>query len=589
MCFSEQYVFVLVLGSAGMMCWMVGMQIIFVNKWNVFDDPATCVILCGSLLWCRATHSITLVVANYLRIWKVDTAKDVKQLALDDLFADRRDTPDGGHAPPAPRGSLHEGWEEPSPRNAAGLERYCNAFLQENRLWLQLAFAEMSDKRLLTQHREALLRSLAQLLEEIEPEHYAPDMGQGPRTGLEFAADPVTHLTIAAGELQRRDYQNSTAQELVTMWRRRAKFMLYLSQKSANVKLDNVSRKNACEICGRRDNLVVTPIYTLTHLASSYRQQRDMSPLWNMVFWKHFYKTFTPTCTTCEDCKEYYHSRNQNVPVDEKRFRRLQEREKMPYEVLAESQYDAIPLSEVTVKVLHMWLEFTKLLAAGEDPRDFLPSFGIEGRTMQEIRTERLEAAKGVEDDDTGLPPVEEVKEDEDDDESSEVDEDDPDSVARHKASKLARLRKAEISDDEEDDDGLTGFEVKEPPLIGWAARSLAGLWLHKARQSLAAPQLQTWSQPGQWSRLPPPGAAPEGLPPSLPSLPPPGAGPSQVVNLPPVPPAPTGGSAAVTGAPGMPPPPAFAPPPAGQGRPATLPPPPPYHGGADRGGGTQS
>ena len=59
----------------------------------------------------------------------------------------------------------------------------------------------------------------------------------------------------------------------------------------------------------------------LRHLASLYREQRDMpdpqggvsrfvlcflvrlkrSPLWNTPLWKHFYQTFTPTCTLCED------------------------------------------------------------------------------------------------------------------------------------------------------------------------------------------------------------------------------------------------------------------------------------------------
>jgi hypothetical protein len=101
-CFSEQFVFVCILATAGMLTWMIGMQIIFVNKWNVFDDPATSVVLFGSLLSCVATHRVTMIVADYLGIWKVRVSKDVKQLALDELFMDRR-ADEGGQAPLAPK------------------------------------------------------------------------------------------------------------------------------------------------------------------------------------------------------------------------------------------------------------------------------------------------------------------------------------------------------------------------------------------------------------------------------------------------------------------------------------------------------
>jgi predicted metal-dependent hydrolase len=471
------------------------------------------------------------------------------------------------------------------------MERYCQAFLQENQLWLQLAFAEMSDKRLLTQHREALLRSLAQLLEELEPEHYAPDKGKGVKTGLEFAADPVAHLTIAAGEVQRQDYMGSTTQQLVIMWRQRAQFMLHIARVSCMVKLDSVQRKDRCEICGQSAGLVVTPIYTLTHLASSYRQQRDMSPLWNMVFWKHFYKTFTPTCTTCEDCRDYYHSRNQNVPVDEKRFRRLQEREKTPFELVQESSFQPVPIDNQSTSILHMWLSWTRKIAAGEDPREFLPSFGIEGRTLTELRQATLKDAKADEDEeDTGIPKQ---KKDDDLDKlseySSELDPDDPESIERARQRKLKKMQKQPVSDDEEDgDEDALGeshpFADKEVE-IKWSTRTLALAWLNKAKQNMAAPQLQAWAQP-----LPPAMALEqEGLPriphPSAPALPPPPRpgqhGGQMPVGLPQVPAPPRGGASAATGNRGVPPAPNLAPPPGGGGN-ANL---PPYPGG-DMGGG---
>jgi len=451
----------------------------------------------------------------------------------------------------------------------------------------------MSDKKLLTQHREALIRSLAQLLEEIEPENYAPPGAKGRKIGLEFASDPVTHLTIAAGEVQRQDYQSSIAAELVKMWRHRAMFMLHLAKVSSMVKLENVSRKNRCETyCGKFQNLVVTPIYTLTHLASTYRQQRDMSPLWNMVFWKHFYKTFTPTCTVCESCRDYYYFRNQNIPVDEKRFRRLQESEKTPYEVIQESEHKTVPTSEVSLQILTMWLEWTKRLAAGESPKAFLPLYGVEGRSIQEIRQARLDDARGVDDDDIGLPPLEEDEEEVSSSESSKVDEDDPESVARARQRRLDHLRKAEISDDEgEEEDGITGFEARreqDRTKIGWATQTIAVVWLKRARDSLRAPQLLGWSRPEPWNRFAEEETAQSFQPTSR----------ATPLSLPQIPPPPKGGAIAVTGTVPMPPPLPNLQPPSSIGtnitpspKPPVPPPPRPNgdNGGGDRGGGMQS
>lgn len=372
--------------------------------------------------------------------------------------------------------------------------------------------------------------------------------------------------------------------------------MLHLARVSSMVKLDSVQRKDRCEICGQTAGLVVTPIYTLTHLASSYRQQRDMSPLWNMVFWKHFYKTFTPTCTTCEECRDYYHSRNQNVPVDEKRFRRLQEREKTPFEMVQESQFQPVPIDKKTQEILHLWLFWTRRLAAGEDPRNFLPEYGIEGRTLAEMRQANLKATDAGEDD-TGIPVDEEL--DKASVYSSEVDDDDPDSVERHRVRALAKLREQPISDDEgEDFEGETPFFNQEPD-INWSTRTLAVAWLNKARQNMAAPQLQVWAQP-----LPPAMfRAQEGLPrvphavplPTAPTLPtaPMGFGVAQPagLNLPAVPSPPSGGAAAATGSMGLPPAPNLAPPPgtASGSAVGSLPPFPGDRGGGDSGGGVRN
>lgn len=258
-------------------------------------------------------------------------------------------------------------------------------------------------------------------------------------------------------------------------------------------------------------------------------------------------------------------------------------------------------MSEDTLQILTIWLEWTKRLAAGESPKEFLPLYGIEGRSIQEIRQERLDEARGLDEDDIGLFPVEEDVEEDSSSSSSVVDEDDPESVARARQRRLDHLRKTEISDDEgEEDDGLTGFEGRreqDRAKIGWATQTIAVAWLKRARDSLQAPQLLGWSEPEPWTRL----EDEEEMAMPLPPLPPPGgnlATQPAPLSTPQVPPPPKSGAIAATGTVPMPPPlPSLAPPSSsashGSQIAAPKPPTPPSrptgdNGGGDRGGGIQ-
>merc|ERR1740138_307695 len=77
-----------------------------------------------------------------------------------------------GPPPVPPTGSVHEGWNEPTPRDAKGMERYRAAFLLENQLWLQTMFTQLDDKRIMTQQRDGLMASLSELLNEVPPSRY---------------------------------------------------------------------------------------------------------------------------------------------------------------------------------------------------------------------------------------------------------------------------------------------------------------------------------------------------------------------------------------------------------------------------------
>ncbi|CAK9101409.1 unnamed protein product [Durusdinium trenchii] len=497
MCFSDQFYFVNLLQTVGVICLIFGMQIIFEARWNVFQDPATPAVLAYAILLCKGTNAMTGVSAGYLKIWVV-RYKTWAETGYQQALVKKMQAMSGSTAdekpPPPPAGSAHDGWPEPAHYDKHGLERYRVAFLAENQLWLQVAVSEMMDKKTLEKHRQDLLDGLAPIVNEVAPKDYAPEgTDVVEKEMFTFGGGPKMDLARAASEVQRETYENSALRQLMRMWRERAQFMLFLQQVSAMVKLDNYQRRDACEICGKSKEmspLVVLPIYTLLHLASLYREQRDMSPLWNTPLWKHFYQTFTPTCTLCEACARYYHKRNTNIPVNEKRYQRLQAKKKSAYERVRSSDYPVITLEPEMKQVLNLWLEWTRCIVREERPQDFLPRFGIEGRTMQEIRKELLEKA----DPRPSLPSVSD-----NDDEAARDDDEIKAWFRRQKrraitadgASCRGFGRSFMLEDplmiDLEADDIPEKVPLKVPKSLTWSEASIMRSWLHRARDSLQA------------------------------------------------------------------------------------------------------
>lgn len=480
MCFSDQFYFVNLLQTVGVMSLIFGMQVTFEAQWNMFEDPATPAVLAYAICLCKGTSAMTGVSAGYLKIWVV-RYKTWAESGYQQALAKKMQAMSAGTAdekpPPPPAGSAHDGWPEPAHYDKTGMERYRVAFLAENQLWLQVAVSEMMDKKTLERHRQDLLDGLAGIVNEVAPKDYAPEGTDAVEKEMfTFGGAPQMDLARAASEVQRETYENSALRQLMRMWRERAQFMLFLQQVSAMVKLDNYQRRDACEICGKSKEmspLVVLPIYTLLHLASLYREQRDMSPLWNTPLWKHFYQTFTPTCTLCEACARYYHKRNTNIPVNEKRYQRLQAKKKSAYEMVRSSEYPVITMEPEMKQVLNLWLEWTRCIVREERPQDFLPRFGIDGRTMQEIRKELLDKAG----DNESLPSMSDK-----DDEAARDDDDIKDPLLI----------------DLDADDIPEKAPLKVPKSLTWSEASIMRSWLHRARDSLQAPQSTHWMYPAE-------------------------------------------------------------------------------------------
>lgn len=199
-----------------------------------------------------------------------------------------------------------------------------------------------------------------------------------------------------------------------------------------------------------------------------------------MALWRHFYQTFTPTCTVCDKCANDHHSRDQNIPVDEGRFQRLQLKDKTPYQLAQESEFPVVPISEDCVEILHTWLAWTRHLVDGEAPMDFLPRYGVDMRTPAEIRRARLaqlaEEAGEVAND---LPELSDSSEDE---------------ALDEQALQGSQAVPTSLEDDDDEDEGgdSAGFpHVQVSP----SDRSIIISWLARARQNMRNPHLHNWSR----------------------------------------------------------------------------------------------
>uniref|UniRef100_A0A7S4Q5Y7 Uncharacterized protein n=1 Tax=Alexandrium monilatum TaxID=311494 RepID=A0A7S4Q5Y7_9DINO len=510
MCFSEQFYFMNTLCVVGVLAWMFGMQVCFVSQWNLFQDPAMPVIaLCG-LVICRGAHVTTLISAGYLKIWMVkkDGVLHAHQMAdsgatglaaTNSMLEAKKKLV----APPPPPGSCHEGWPEPPPYDKAGLERYRMAFLRENQLWLQSAFAELEDNHVIVQQREAMLEQLAHLIGQMPPSKFGPEgelseaAAQADNLGLRFGEVPPTAVARAAREVQYENFQGSIAQEIVRMWREQARFSLHLRNVTGRMRLKGRSKGSSCEVCGKTSPLEIAPIYTLIRLASSYRQQRDMSPLWNGPLWRHFYQTFTPTCTICDECNAKYFRMNCDLPVDEGRFQRLQAKKKTVHAHVMDSDLPVAPIASEAVELLHIWLGFTRALAAGEEPAVFLPRFGFEGRTAAEIRHTKMLEEANENAEQTSLPSLsgserEGTGEEEEAPQRRRQREETEEVANKAPARPIMDVRDIDL--DEEDEPPGRPLALRAP--LTWSETAILGSWLRRARQRLQAPQLSDWSRP---------------------------------------------------------------------------------------------
>merc|ERR1719487_2248842 len=179
----------------GILMWLIGLQIVITHDWNMFDDPASSICFIGCIVLCKLFKEGYYIFANYLQIWDVEKPQSgatPQDLNANVFWGDRKKL--GQNAPP---GSALANWPEPGERDVHSLQRYREAFLKENQLWLQHSFVDIMDDATIARYRTTLLTSLAKILNEVDAKNLGPKQ-LGPK--------------IVQGETVERDLALATAQ-----------------------------------------------------------------------------------------------------------------------------------------------------------------------------------------------------------------------------------------------------------------------------------------------------------------------------------------------------------------------------------------
>ena len=415
-CFSSQFYFSSFLSALGGILLLVGMQVTVNNAWNIFDDQASPFIIIGGLALLGILRFAYLTAADYLKIWFVDTA-DAEERAEDVAFEESLRLVTLGEEGKeqivkAPFTSALFNWPEPSLGDKSGWERFRMAYLRENQLWLQAHMDILVDGPTSVEYRRLLMESLSRILKESNILELSKPKGVAADSrALELNALPPHVAAVRAVAESRRLFAGTAVEAAAAAWFARGRFLRFLKMTVAEIELDQGGGrvKAACEVCALTDELSVAPAYPVAYVADQYRIQRNMNDIFNVPLWQHFYKTFTPACTLCLDCRLFFSDKNVAIPIGQGRpdreavaasISQYVPEPRSLEEVLRDSPYRLVALNEASVGMLSNWLHWAETLAGGgaEEVVDVCenPILAIENAEEEEPEIEITEASRAV-------------------------------------------------------------------------------------------------------------------------------------------------------------------------------------------------
>jgi len=298
----------------GVMMLVLGIQCIVQITWNPFVDPATALLVPGTLVLCYAIERLCVLAARVTRLWAVSEST-VQEAMWAAALADKGSKKDEFAVPTAEEfaalaASTADAADHGLMNQRITHDTFRYRFLAANRAWLADRLGEVFTPRTLRRARPYLLAQFAKLLGEAAGGHEGGGGGSddeddedddgGGGEGGEGGGQAGGRAAFKPVEVDR------TQRDIVRGWLQDARRRLALRR--AVQPLAARAIRERCDACQARAGLTVVPARTVEAVAEEFEAEfptgggggsgADL----DVQAWRDFYLRRTAFATLCGPC-----------------------------------------------------------------------------------------------------------------------------------------------------------------------------------------------------------------------------------------------------------------------------------------------
>ncbi|CAM9095227.1 unnamed protein product [Chrysoparadoxa australica] len=270
MCFSSQYYMMMTIAVNGIVYFVLGVQMMTRNNYNMWGDPALIYIVIFVVTLAHFVGKVLLFLAIKFNLWKIKHENTAWHSNVED--DDDFEIPDMEDL----QGASHDAYLM-NQRITSETFRY--KFLNYNRSWLINQLPSVLTQRTLRRSRPYLINQFTRILNQLNQDISSDSEEEGPDFG------PVA-LT-------------AKSRNIIRMWLSKAKKQLRLRE--AVQPLINKARGANCEQCLSKKQLQVRVVIPLEELALQFEQDHPENEF-NKVQWKKFWMQHQRYETLCLPC-----------------------------------------------------------------------------------------------------------------------------------------------------------------------------------------------------------------------------------------------------------------------------------------------
>ncbi|OQS00484.1 hypothetical protein THRCLA_05945, partial [Thraustotheca clavata] len=274
MCFSSQFHFMCGIQTLGIISFVLAIEIMIRNKYNMFGDPAALIISPFMFLTCVCVHRTCIYLSRRLALYKLRHETTTWHNNPED---EEIDAPNWEELERI-KGASHEAFLM---NQRLTSETFRFKFLNYNRAWIIQQLPNILTPRTLRRARPYLITQFSKIISSLNPQvsdDEDDDSGK-PRFG------PVS--------------LNAPSRDIIRLWLAKARRRLRL--RLAVQPLINAARKVECENCLSRRQLQVELVIPLEVMGDKFDKAYP-SDQFNVTEWKEFFAKHEKFKTLCLNC-----------------------------------------------------------------------------------------------------------------------------------------------------------------------------------------------------------------------------------------------------------------------------------------------